>query len=640
MGNESLISAEDIRLFNKGEHCRCYEFLGAHFIRLDGVEGVRFALWAPEVRSVSVIGTFNGWRGGEHPMSQAGDSGIWTAFVPGLQEGELYKYLIETGSGELLYKADPLAFSAELRPGTASRLARLDGYEWRDDAWLRLRAETPHFERPMNIYEAHLGSWKRRGEEKKDFLTYRELAEELAPYARDMGYSYIELLPVMEHPLDGSWGYQVTGFFAPTSRYGPPQDLMHFIDACHRAGLGVILDWVPGHFCRDAHGLGRFNGRELYEGGDHAVWGTYRFDFGRAQVRSFLLSGALFWMDRYHADGLRVDGVSSMLYLNFGESGGGRRNRLGGIEDLDAVAFLKELNRTIGLCYPDVFTAAEESSAWPLVTRPPEAGGLGFHYKWDMGWMNDTLRYMSADFSGRAECHRLLTFPSMYAFSENFVNPLSHDEVVHGKRSLIGRMPGDYRLKFAGLRLLALYQMCHPGAKLNFMGNELAQFIEWRYYEGLEWFLLDYEAHAAHRLFIKELNRLYLERTALWEYAYDARGFSWIEADTAAQSVLAFMRRGKKDDDFIVAVLNFRPVGYEVYRIGVPAPGRYRELLNSDDGRYGGGGLINPGVLPAGAAPMHGREYSVEIRLPPLGGVLLEYLDPEDNEDGDDSDEV
>jgi 1,4-alpha-glucan branching enzyme len=631
MNEAQVLTGDELYLFHEGTLARGYRKLGAHLTTENGVDGVCFTVWAPGVSSVSVAGEWSGWRGGEHRMSQ--DGGIWTCFVPGIREGALYKYIITAPDGREFFKADPCAFAAELRPGTASQVADLSRHAWRDEGWMRGRASSSRFDRPMNVYEVHLGSWRQRGEKPSraeetpasEFYTYRELAELLVPYVKDMGYTHLELLPVMEHPYDGSWGYQVTGFFAPTSRYGTPEDLMVFVDACHGAGLGVILDWVPGHFCRDEHGLGRFTGDKLYEGDDHAQWGTYKFDFGRPEVRSFLLTNALFWLDIYHIDGLRVDGVSSMLYLNFGveDKRKHRKNALGGDTDLDAAAFLRLLNKTIGTFYPDVFTAAEESTAWPLVTYPPDSGGLGFHYKWDMGWMNDTLRYLSLDFPARPAHHKLLTFSMMYAFSENFTLPLSHDEVVHGKRSLIGRMPGDTWRQFAGLRLLMLYQMCHPGSKLSFMGNEFAQFIEWRYYEGLEWFLLGYETHGRHRSYIAALNRLYLLEKPLWEQDRDWRGFSWLDADNTAQSVMIFRRQGRAERDFVLVVLNFSPAAYDGFQIGAPYPGEYTELMSSDETRFGGSGRTNPGVLTARTGRTHGQDYTLEITVPPLGGTII-----------------
>ena len=642
MRENGWMTKEELARFARGECCRGYRWLGAHFTRENGADGVRFAVWAPGVRSVRVVGEFTSWQPGECWLRHV-SGGVWAGFVPGVAEGALYKYLIETAAGELLYKADPCAFAAELRPGTASRAVKLTGYRWRDGDWMAARKGRDHFREPLNIYEVHLGSWRqhdvpRAGEQDVPpgaFYTYRELADTLVPYAKDMGYTHIELMPVMEHPLDGSWGYQVTGYFAATSRYGGPKDLMYLIDRCHRAGLGVILDWVPGHFCRDSHGLGRFNGEKLYEDQDHVQWGTYTFDFGRGEVRSFLLSSAVFWLERFHADGIRVDGVTSMLYLNYGvdDPARQRRNRNGGEENLEAVEFLRQFNRTVGEQFPGVFTAAEESTAWPMVTKPPEQGGLGFHYKWDMGWMNDTLRYLQTDFPWRPGAHEKLTFSMMYAFSENFILPLSHDEVVHGKCSLIGRQPGDYWRQFAGLRLLALYQMTHPGGKLNFMGNEFGQFIEWRFYEGLEWFLLDYDHHRQHQDFIRQLNRLYRAEPSLWRREHGWDGFEWIDPDDRADSILSCARRGDSDDVTLV-VINFRTDSHFGFRLGAPEPGRWREIFNSDEERFGGSGLhYNPGVLRTEEILANGRAQSLTLTVPPLGGVILRWdggaLEPE-----------
>ena len=641
--NSSVLPNQDLLyLFNEGTYYHAYQTFGAHPSVENGEAGVRFTVWAPGVRSVRIAGEYNGWQEDGPSLAPVGSTGVWTGFVPGIAEGTRYKYLIETSVGEQLYKADPFAFYAEQRPCTASIVHTLD-YTWHDTRWMEKRARTNHFQTAKNIYEVHLGSWRQHKQEQDPddpaapeadpddtarFYTYRELAETLVPYVRDMGYTHIELLPVMEHPFDGSWGYQLTGYYAATSRYGTPQDLMYLIDCAHRAGIGVILDWVPGHFCRDSHGLGRFNGEMLYEKDDHKQWGTYKFDFGRNEVRSFLLSNAMFWLDRYHVDGIRVDGVSSMLYLNFGVENPGekRYNRNGGEEDLEAVAFLQEFSRMVGTYFPGVFTVAEESSAWPLVTAPPENGGLGFHYKWDMGWMNDTLKYMSVDFPYRPGCHNMLTFSMMYAFNENFMLPLSHDEVVHGKCSLIGRMPGDYWRQFAGLRLLALYQMTHPGGKLNFMGNEFGQFIEWRYYDELEWFLLDYASHRDHQAFIRALNHVYLKEKALWDCDHSWQGFSWIDADNAGQGILSYVRRSASGRIITAVVLNFGVQSYEHYRIGVPKPGYYRELISSDHPAFGGSGKINETEIPAEAVEFHGQPYSIEITVPPLGGTILKRV--------------
>ncbi len=630
-----LISAEDAYLYNTGAYFHAYNSLGAHITKLRGLSGVGFVVWAPFALAVSVVGDWNDWRCGENPMERL-SGGFWQCFVPGIAAGAKYKYAVQTADGGWQYKADPFAFAAERRPGTASRVADISGYCWHDGEWLAKRAADDHFERPLNIYELHLGSWRRKKtvcdgnmdvENPEGFLSYTELADELTDYVGRMGYTHVEFLPVMEHPLDDSWGYQTTGYFAATSRYGEPQQLMYLIDRLHMAGIGVILDWVPGHFCRDAQGLANFDGTALYESEEHAQWGTYKFNFGRSEVRSFLISSAFFWLDKYHVDGIRVDGVTSMLYLNFGRNGGKKRyNELGGEEDLAAVAFLRALNRAVGWHWPGVMMIAEESTAWPLVTRPPEEGGLGFHYKWDMGWMNDTLRYMELDFPCRRYEHRLLTFSLMYAFDENFIEALSHDEVVHGKKSLIGRMPGDYWRQFAGLRLLYLYQMTHSGAKLNFMGSEFGQFIEWRFAESLEWFLLDYPAHAKHQHFVEDLNHLYLRQKALWQQNYSRAGYRWLEADNAGQSVLLFVRQGKKPEDVLIVLLNFRPDTYTDYRIGVPFAGEYREIFNSDALEYGGSGKINAEILTAEDAGCHGEAYSLRVTVPPLGGMIWQPL--------------
>lgn len=630
MADYRLISAEAAYLYNRGEYFYAYKNLGAHPLTIDGTPGVGFAVWAPNARKVGVVGDFNGWQAAAHLMRPL-PGGFWQLFIPDIAPGVLYKYQIETAKGETLYKADPFAFAAELRPGTASRVAEIGGYDWQDADWLRQRRQTSHFERPLNIYEVHLGSWRRHSAaaEEDGFLSYAELAEELPAYLREMGYNYAELLPVMEHPLDASWGYQITGYFAPTSRFGTPQDFKLLIDKLHQAGVGVILDWVPGHFCRDAHGLALFDGTPLYEAEEHAEWGTYKFNYERPEVQSFLISNALYWLDEYHIDGLRVDGVSSMLYLNFGidEPEQKRYNADGTEGCVPAIKFLQRLNRAVGEFFPDVLMSAEESTAWPLVTYPPADGGLGFHYKWDMGWMNDTLKYMSIDFDGRPYNHRLLTFSMMYAFQENFILPLSHDEVVHGKCSLIGKMPGDYWRQFANLRLLALYQMTHSGAKLNFMGAELAQFVEWRFAGQLDWLLLDYPAHAAHQKYIKALNRLYLREKALWQQNYSWQGFAWQDADNEGQCMLLFRRQGKRPQDHLLILLNFGVMAYADYEIGVPKGGAYREIFNSDAAEFGGSGKINPEKLKAQKLPkgetLHGQPYSIKLTVPPLGGVII-----------------
>ncbi len=623
----NLLTADEQYLFSEGTWQQAYEKLGAHKAEINGQAGYRFAVWAPGAKSVRVTGEFCGWDPEAHRMQADGAAGVWHTFIPGVKTGAAYKYIVESQSGKLLYKADPYAFRAEKPPQTNSRTDDIFHYRWQDGAWMQRRKTHPHRQEPLNIYEVHLGSW-RRGPD-GEYLSYDELADTLIPYAADMNYTHLELLPVMEHPFDGSWGYQITGYYAPTSRYGPPEQFMRFVDRCHQAGLGVILDWVPGHFCRDAHGLASFNGQMLYEKEDHPQWGTYKFDFGRGEVRSFLLSNALFWFRYYHADGLRVDGVTSMLYLNFGIDDPGQKkfNAEGTEENPETVAFLQMLNQTVGILEPDVMMIAEESTAWPLVTRPPGDGGLGFHYKWDMGWMNDTLRYMATDFPFRPGIHQLLTFSMMYFFNENFVLSLSHDEVVHGKMSLIGRMPGDYWRKFAGLRALALYQITHPGGKLSFMGSELAQFIEWRYNEGLDWFLLDeYEAHRCHQAYIRELNGLYLREPALWQAGYEPEGFRWLDADDAVQSVLLFERRGKRLSDTLLVLLSFVPEVYDDFRVGVPWRGVYKELFNSDAELFGGSGRVNSQLLAAEEIPWHGQPYSVVLKTPPIGGLLLKRV--------------
>ena len=590
------LSNELLYLFNNGKLHHAYRTFGAHIA--DG--GVQFTLWAPDVKSVRVTGDFNGWDASS-AMEHIGDTGVWTCFVPGAKAGDHYKYVIETAKGVLLSKSDPFGFMSVRRPGTDSIVTEL-WYEWHDEKWMKERAVKNTFTSPMNIYECHLGSWKRpEGEDK--FYSYRELADLLVPYVKEMGYTHVEFLPVMEHPLDASWGYQVTGFYAPTSRYGSPPD---------------------------DHGLREFNGDKLYESIVHPDWGTYKFDFSRPQVRSFLLSNAMYWLDEYHADGLRVDGVTSMLYLNFGISDESkkRKNKYGGDTDLDAVEFLKEFNYMIGTSANGAFTVAEESTAWPMVTQPPSNGGLGFHYKWNMGWMNDTLEYMSTDFPWREGAHNKLTFSMTYAYSENYVLPLSHDEVVHGKKSLIGRMPGDIWRQFAGIRLLAMYQMTHPGKKLNFMGYEIAQFIEWREYEGLEWFLLGYENHEKYQRFIKDLNHIYTDHPALWSDDNSWEGFKWIDPDDRRQKVLTYYRRARstsKDDpgELLICALNMGVEAFDEFEIGVPEPGYYKEIISSDNVKYAGSGRVNTRQVRARKRPRHGMPYSITIKMPVVGAAIF-----------------
>ena len=584
-------------LFKQGNNCEAYRYFGAHLETRAGEPGVVFRVWAPHAVAISVVGDFNSWKPGSHPMHKVDGDSVWELFIPGMKEFDVYKYCVTTRAGDLVYKADPYAFHAETRPSNGSKVYDLNGFVWHDEAWQNAQKKADVINGPMNIYEMHAGSWKMK--EGGLPYNYSELADELIPYITEMGYTHVELLPVMEYPFDGSWGYQVTGYFAPTSRYGTPKDFMAFVDKLHAAGIGVIMDWVPGGFCADSHGLATFNGHMLFEHEIHPNWGTHKFDFARGEVRSFLVSNVLYWLENFHVDGIRMDGVSSMLYLNFGIDDPGQKkfNKYGTEEDLDASAFIRQVNCAVEAHYPDVMMMAEESTAWPLVTYPPQDGGLGFHYKWDMGWMNDTLHYMQTDFPWRPGNHGLLTFSIMYAFTENFICPLSHDEVVHGKCSLIGRMPGDWWRQFAGLRTLAFYQMTHPGAKLNFMGNEIGQFIEWRYYESIQWFLTEeYETHRHHQAFIKALNHLYTAEPALYERGYTDDGFTWIDADNSKQSIVSFVRQGEDVDDDLVILINFDPASYESFRVGVPREGDWEVIFDSDRPEFGGSGYAGGGA--------------------------------------------
>lgn len=642
-----MLTDDDIHLFGTGMWQRAWEKMGAHKDVQGNSEGWLFRVWAPQVSSVHVVGDFNGWDPKATPLTRATNSDIWETFVPGLEQGSLYKYVIETDAGELLWKADPFGFYAETCPGTASKLWDLGGYTWKDATWLNRRAERDIMKSPLNIYEVHLGSWKRHGNEPQGepredgtwpgpgdpfpaqrgtYYTYDDLSDELVAYVKKMGYTHIEVMPLSEHPFDGSWGYQATGYFAATSRYGTPQQLMHFVDACHKAGIGVILDWVPGGFCANAEGLATFNGRMLFEREIHPNWGTHKFDFSRPEVRSFLVSNALFWIEQFHVDGIRMDGVSSMLYLNFGVDNPADKkfNKYGTEEDLDASAFIRQVNCAVGKEFPDVMMIAEESTAWPLVTYPAEDGGLGFHLKWDMGWMNDTLHYMQCDFPWRPGNHNLLTFSIMYAFSENFILPLSHDEVVNGKCSLIGRMPGDDWRRFAGLRTLAFYQMTHPGAKLSFMGDEIGQQIEWRYYESIEWFLAkDFDAtHGAQQRFIEALNHFYTKQRGLWQNAYTEQGFEWIDANNSEQSIVSFVRHGDKPADDLLILINFDPASYETYRVGTPREGDWELVFNTDAPTFGGSGFPVVDMASSKPEPWNMRDNSIEIAVPGLAGLV------------------
>ena len=618
-----------IYLFKEGTNYDSSQLLGAHVATHNGVQGVVFRVWAPQAAAVSVVGDFNDWNERANPCGNLGGSGIWQTFCPGVKEYDLYKYCIQTQDGRYLYKADPFAFHTETRPGDASKVYALDGYAWRDAAWQAAKEKNDVLRAPVNIYEVHLGSW--RLHEDGSPYTYRQLAEELVPYLRQMHYTHVEFLPVTEYPYDGSWGYQVTGYFAPTSRYGTPKDFMYLVDCCHRAGIGVILDWVPAHFPKDAFGLYRFDGTPCFEDGDpmrgeHREWGTSAFDFGRREVQSFLISSALFWLEQYHVDGLRVDAVASMLYLDYGrKQGEWRPNRNGGRENLEAVEFLRKLNRMVFRRCPHAMMIAEESTAWPLVTRPVEDGGLGFNFKWNMGWMNDMLQYVQTDPLYRGGCHEKLTFSFFYAFSENFILPISHDEVVHGKKSLLDKMFGEYEQKFAGMRVFLGYMMTHPGKKLLFMGQELGQFIEWDEKKQLDWMLLGYEKHAQLQHYVQALNAFYLAQPALWQVDYSWEGFEWLVPDDRSQNIIAFLRRDAAGQALMV-VCNFSFVGREGYEIGVPEPGRYTEVLCSDAAEFGGEGGRRPAWVTAKKKPLHGREQSVTLNIPPMS--ILCYTTP------------
>ena len=623
-----LLTDYDIFLFAQGRHLDIYKKLGAHPRRVAGVSGINFAVWAPNCYKIAVTGDFNRWDARVHPLEANGDSGIWEIFIPGLEAGISYKYEIRShNDGYRAEKADPFAFYAEARPATASVVYDISQYRWNDEDWTRGRSQRDPLAEPMNIYEAHMGSWRRDHENK--FLSYRQLAEELVPYLVDMGYTHLELLPVAEHPLDASWGYQVTGYFAPTSRYGTPTEFMQLVDACHRNGIAVILDWVPAHFPKDGHGLNYFDGTHLYSHedprqGEHPEWGTMIFNYERNEVRNFLISNALFWLKEYHIDGLRVDAVSSMIYLNFSrEDGDWIANKYGSHENLGALEFLREFNSVVHAEAPGAVTIAEESTAWPMVSRPTYVGGLGFTLKWNMGWMHDTLAFMKHDPVHRRFHHHRITFALLYAFSENFVLPLSHDEVVHMKGSLIGKLPGDYWQKFAQLRLLFGYQYTQVGKILNFMGNEIGQFSEWSEERSLDWRLLEYDKHAQLQAWVKDLNHFYRDQPALWQVDFENAGFAWIEANDADHSVYSYIRFAADKKDFLVVILNCTPVIREGYRVGVPQAGYYEELLNSDAAAYGGGNIGNLGGVESDDLPSHSLPHSIGLRLPPLAIIIL-----------------
>jgi 1,4-alpha-glucan branching enzyme len=616
----------DLHLVAEGRHEELYEPLGAHAREVEGVAGVAFAVWAPNAASVSVVGDFNGWDGRLHPMRSLGASGIWELFVPDLQPGTKYKFEIRTREGKLRLKADPFAFRTEVPPANASIVFE-SRHQWGDDEWLEQRRSRDAYAHPMSVYEVHPGSWRLNPLEGNRSLGYRELGDELAEYAIDMGFTHVELLPVMEHPYAPSWGYQVTGQFAPTARFGDPDDFRALVDRLHQAGLGVILDWVPAHFPRDDWALARFDGTALYEHedprrGSHPDWGTLVFNFGRTEVRNFLLANALYWLREFHADGLRVDAVASMLYLDYSRKAGEWvPNQFGGNEDLDAVSFIKELNEVAHAREPGVLMVAEESTAWPGVSRPVHLGGLGFGLKWNMGWMHDTLEYFKRDPIYRRFHHHQLTFSLVYAFSENFVLPLSHDEVVHGKGSLLGKMPGDPWQRFANLRSLYAYMWAHPGKKLLFMGGELAQEGEWQSQGSIDWHLLERPEHSGVQALVRDLNRHYRAEPALWEVDFEPAGFRWLEPNDASSNALAFLRLSRDGERLVVCACNFSPVPREGYRIGLPRGGRWQELLNTDSELYGGSGVGNLGGVTAEAKPWHDHPFSAEVTLPPLGVV-------------------
>lgn len=621
-----LISDYDLQLWGEGNHSKAYEFMGAHVRELNGSMGVHFVVAAPSAARVSVVGNFNNWDGRCHVMRKYVDQGIWEIFIPGLEEGNQYKYEIKPhGFGPPFLKSDPYGFFYEKRPKTASVIKNINTFTWTDDNWMKKRS--PGRAKPVSVYELHLGSWKRHIKD-NSFYTYRELAEHLIPYVLDLGYTHIELLPIAEHPYDPSWGYQITGYFAPTSRFGEPEDFMFFVNECHRNDLGVIIDWVPAHFTKDDHGLREFDGTHLYEHadprqGEHRDWGTKIFNFGRIEVKNFLLSNALFWLEKYHIDGLRVDAVASMLYLDYSrEAGDWIPNKFGGRENLEAIEFLKKFNELAHKEFPGVVTFAEESTSWPLVSHPTYLGGLGFDYKWNMGWMNDTLKYIEVDPLYRKYHHNQLTFSLIYAFSETFILPFSHDEVVHLKKSMLSKMPGDNWQKFANLRLLMGYQYCHPGKKLLFMGSEFGQWSEWNCEKELDWPLLQHETHQGIKKTVQTLNQVYKSEKALHELDFDWNGFKWLDFSDVDQSVISFIRFAENRDDYVICAFNFTPRTHHDYIFGVPRHGSYTEIFNSDDSSFGGSGVINTG-MHSNDGEWHGEPAHISVSLPPLGCIII-----------------
>lgn len=620
---------KDINLFHEGRNFKSYSFMGAHCISENRRRGVRFTTWAPKASEVYVVGDFCEFKPlEEYKMEKVSKSGLWSLFIPGIKAGTRYKYfIVNKDSGNKNYKADPYAMFSELRPNTASIVIEESKFRWSDKKWLNKREKENIYKSPVNIYEMHLGSWKRNDGE---LYTYKELCNVLPEYLVDMGYTHVEFMPLTEHPLDASWGYQGTGYYSVTSRYGNPKELKELINVLHKNNIGVILDWVPGHFCKDAHGLYMFDGSPTYEyeegwKADNKGWGTSNFDLGRPEVKSFLISNALFWFREFHIDGLRVDAVSNMIYLNYGrQEGEWKPNRFGGDGCLEGIEFLKELNTAVFAEFKNIFMIAEESTSWPNVCKPIEDGGLGFNFKWNMGWMNDTLEYVEMDPIYRKYHHNKMTFSMMYNYSENFILPISHDEVVHGKKSLLDKMWGDYWNKFAGLRLYLAYMMGHPGKKLTFMGYEFGQFIEWREYEELEWKLIDnFEMHKKTQVFAKELNKFYKENKALWELDYDVSGFEWIDADNSAQSIFTFVRKSSDIEDTLIFVCNFTPVVYHDFRVGVPYKGEYTEIFNTDRDIYGGSNQINAEVITSDDIKYHNKPYSISIKVPPMATSIF-----------------
>lgn len=627
----SELSEFDLYLFHQGTNYHVYEMLGAHFVERDGRKGVRFAVWAPHAKSISVVGDFNEWDTRVNPMTRGRDGEIWEVFIPDIEEGAVYKYAIEPQwGGPRIMKADPYGFYAEKKPNTASRVYDLSKYEWKDGDWFEQKKKESSYERPMLTYEVHAGSWRRTKD--GEYLSYRDLADQLIDYVKKMNYTHIEFMPLCEHPFDGSWGYQITGYYAVTSRFGTPDDFRYLVDKAHENGIAIIMDWVPGHFCKDEQGLRHFDGQTLYESDNEQLaenweWGTTNFDYGRTEVQSFLISNAMFWFEEFHIDGLRIDAVANMLYLNYGRKDGEwTPNKYGDTGNLEAMDFLKKLNESIFKYHPQALMIAEESTAWPLISKPVYMGGMGFNYKWNMGWMNDMLKYMSLDPIYRKWNHDKVTFSFMYAFSENFVLPLSHDEVVHGKCSLISKMPGDYWQKFAGLRTFFAYWIAHPGKKLLFMGGEFGQFIEWNYDDSLDWHLpQQYPMHKKMLEYSRALNKFYCDHKALWQVDFDWNGFQWIDCNDNENSIVSFIRKAEDPSDYLVAVCNFTPEVRHGYRIGVPEKGSYIEVFNSDDEAFGGSGVKNEGEIKTEDVKWHDRDQSIVLTIPPMATIYLRH---------------